>query len=241
MTSVTTNRMIPTHVSIIMDGNGRWAQQRHLPRTFGHKEGAESVRACLEAAIETGVKYLSLYTFSEENWNRPQAEVSGINSLFVTVMARERKNLKDNGVRFLVIGNRSRLSADLLHDIEELEAYTADCRTLTLMVMFSYSGKWDIVQAVNRYREDIAAGKVDASGQIDIAGYEKYLSTAGFPDPDLLIRTGGELRISNYMLWQCAYSEFYFTDVLWPDFRKTEFRKALDSFENRQRRYGEIN
>jgi undecaprenyl diphosphate synthase len=233
--------MIPTHVSIIMDGNGRWAQQRHLPRTFGHKEGAESVRACLEAAIEAGVKYLSLYTFSEENWNRPQAEVSGIKSLFLTVMAKERKNLKDNGVRFLVLGNRSRLSADLQHDIAELEAYTADCSALTLMVMFSYSGKWDIVQAVNRYREDIAAGKVDASRQIDIAGYEKYLSTAGIPDPDLLIRTGGELRISNYMLWQCAYSEFYFTDVLWPDFRKTEFRKALDSFENRQRRYGEIN
>lgn len=224
-----------------MDGNGRWAQQRHLPRTFGHKEGAESVRACLEAAIEAGVRYLSLYAFSEENWNRPEAEVSGINSLFVTVMAREKKNLRDNGVRFMVIGNRHRLSAELQRDIAELEAYTADCKTLTLMIMFSYSGKWDIVQAVNRYREDIAAGRVDASAPVDISCYERYLSTAGIPDPDLLIRTGGELRISNYMLWQCAYSEFYFSDVLWPDFRKTEFRKALDSFENRQRRYGEIN
>lgn len=224
-----------------MDGNGRWAQQRHMPRSFGHKEGAESVRACIEASIEAGVKYLSLYTFSEENWNRPDEEVSGIMGLFRTVMAKERKNLKENGVRFRAIGNLSRLSKPIMDDIAALEAYTADCDKLTLMVLFSYSGKWDIVQAVNRYRQDIAAGKADAAGDIDIADFEKYLSTAGIPDPDLLIRTGGELRISNYLLWQCAYSEFYFTDVLWPDFRKTEFRKALDSFENRQRRYGEIN
>ena len=224
-----------------MDGNGRWAQQRHMPRSFGHKEGAESVRACIEACVEAGVKYLSLYTFSEENWNRPDEEVSGIMGLFRTVMAKERKNLKENGVRFRAIGNLSRLSQSILNDIASLEAYTADCDKLTLMVLFSYSGKWDIVQAVNRYRQDIAAGKADASEDIDIAGFEKYLSTAGIPDPDLLIRTGGELRISNYLLWQSAYSEFYFTDVLWPDFRKTEFRKALDSFENRQRRYGEIN
>ena len=224
-----------------MDGNGRWAQRRHLPRTLGHKEGAESVRACLEAAREAGVKYLSLYAFSEENWNRPDEEVSGINSLFVSVMAKEKKNLKDNDVKFIVLGNKKRLSKELQQDIAEVEAYTAGCKSLTLLIMFSYSGKWDITQAVNRYRQDIAAGKANPSEEIDSTGFEKYLSTAAFPDPDLLIRTGGELRISNYMLWQCAYSEFYFTDVLWPDFRKTEFRKALDSFENRQRRYGEIN
>lgn len=224
-----------------MDGNGRWAQQRHMPRSFGHKEGAESVRACLEYAIEAGVKYLSLYAFSEENWNRPDEEVSGIMGLFRAVMAKERKNLKDNGIRFLAIGNRNHLSKAILDDIAELEAYTADCDRLTVIVLFSYSGKWDIIQAVNRYREDLAAGKVPADSPLDINSFEKYLSTAGIPDPDLLIRTGGELRISNYLLWQCAYSEFYFTDTLWPDFRKTEFRKALDSFENRQRRYGEIN
>lgn len=224
-----------------MDGNGRWAQQRHMPRSFGHKEGAESVRACLEYAIEAGIKYLSLYTFSEENWNRPDEEVSGIMGLFRAVMAKERKNLKNNGIRFLAIGNRNHLSKAILDDIAELEAYTADCDRMTVIVLFSYSGKWDIIQAVNRYREDLAAGNVPADTPLDINSFEKYLSTAGIPDPDLLIRTGGELRISNYLLWQCAYSEFYFTDTLWPDFRKTEFRKALDSFENRQRRYGEIN
>ena len=224
-----------------MDGNGRWAQQRHRERSYGHREGAESIRACIEAAMEAGVRYLSLYTFSEENWNRPDEEVKGIMNLFMTFLGKEKENLRKNGIRFLTIGNRNRLSKDIREGIAEVERYTAGCVRLTLVVMFSYSGKWDMVQAVNRYREDIAAGKADPSQALDITGFEKYISTAGIPDPDLLIRTGGELRISNYMLWQCAYSEFYFTDILWPDFRKTEFRKALDSFENRQRRYGEIN
>ena len=224
-----------------MDGNGRWAQQRHRERSYGHREGAESIRACIEAAMEAGVRYLSLYTFSEENWNRPDEEVKGIMNLFMTFLGKEKENLRKNGIRFLTIGNRNRLSKDIREGIAEVERYTAGCDRLTLVVMFSYSGNWDMVQAVNRYREDIAAGKADPSQALDITGFEKYISTAGIPDPDLLIRTGGELRISNYMLWQCAYSEFYFTDILWPDFRKTEFRKALDSFENRQRRYGEIN
>lgn len=224
-----------------MDGNGRWAQQRHRERSYGHREGAESIRACIEAAMEAGVRYLSLYTFSEENWNRPAEEVRGIMNLFMSFLGKEKENLRKNGIRFLTVGNRSRLSKDIRDGIAEVERYTADCDRLTLVVMFSYSGKWDMVQAVNRYREDIATGKANPSQALDIAGFEKYISTAGIPDPDLLIRTGGELRISNYMLWQCAYSEFYFTDILWPDFRKTEFRKALDSFENRQRRYGEIN
>lgn len=224
-----------------MDGNGRWAQKRHMPRSFGHKEGGESVRACIEAAIEAGVKYLSLYTFSEENWSRPQDEVNGIMSLFRTLAAKERKSLKENGVRFRVIGNISRLPEDVRKDIAGLEAYTASCNRLNLLIMFSYSGKWDIAQAADRLRQDLADGIVAPDQPVNIASFEKYLATAGIPDPDLLIRTGGELRISNYMLWQCAYSEFYFTEILWPDFRKTEFRQALTAFENRQRRYGEIN
>ena len=223
-----------------MDGNGRWAKQRNRERSFGHREGAERIKDCLEAAGEAGVKYLSLYAFSEENWNRPKEEVNGIMELFVNTLETKMDNLRKNDVRFLAFGNKSRLSKRMQDCIAAAEKYTEDCKALTLMIMFSYSGKWDIVQAVNRYRQDIADGKADASEPLDIAGFEKYISTAGIPAPDLLIRTGGELRISNYMLWQCAYSEFYFTDILWPDFRKTEFQKALDSFKNRQRRYGEI-
>lgn len=224
-----------------MDGNGRWAQKRHMPRSFGHKEGGESVRACIEAAIEAGVKYLSLYTFSEENWKRPEDEVSGLMNIFSTMLEKEKEDLRKNGVRLRVIGNPEHIPPELKARIAEAEEYTAGASRLTLMLMFSYSGKWDILQAVEKYRSDIAAGKADAASVPDADGFGKYLSTAGIPDPDLLIRTGGELRISNYMLWQCAYTEFYFTDILWPDFRKTEFRNALDSFENRQRRYGEIN
>ena len=224
-----------------MDGNGRWAQKRHMPRSFGHKEGGESARACIEAAVETGVKYLSLYTFSEENWNRPDDEVSSIMALFSTLMASERQSLKDNGVRVRVIGNRGRLPEKVLKDIDDIEAFTASCGRLNLLLMFSYSGKWDIVQAAGRLLQDVAGGTVPAGQPVDMASFEKYLATTGIPDPDLLIRTGGELRISNYMLWQGAYSEFYFTEILWPDFRKTEFRQALAEFENRQRRYGEIN
>ena len=233
--------MTPVHVSIIMDGNGRWAKKRQMERTYGHKEGVERIKECLKAAVDAGVKYLSLYTFSEENWNRPEEEVRGLMDLFKSFLTREKNELKENDIRFLCIGNRTRIPKDLQDDIAAFEKQTEDCKTLTLMIMFSYSGKWDITQAAEKYRQDIAAGKVDPSEPLDIPGFEKYLSTAGIPDPDLLIRTGGELRISNYMLWQCAYSEFYFTDILWPDFRKNEFQKALDSFENRQRRYGEIN
>ena len=229
---------IPVHVSMIMDGNGRWAKERGKERVYGHFEGVESVRACVEAAVETGVKYLSIYAFSEENWNRPQAEVDALMELMVKAMAAEMDKLDRNGVRFMVIGNRERLSPKLNEVIDSCMAQTAGNDTLTLIVFLSYSGKWDIVQAANKFiAENSQNGEIP---QLSAASLEANLSTADIPDPDLLVRTSGEQRISNYMLWQTAYTEYYFTDVLWPDFRKTEFQQALDAYSKRERRFGKV-
>lgn len=228
---------IPSHVSIIMDGNGRWAKARGRERVYGHVEGVESVRACTEAAVEAGVKYLSLYAFSEENWNRPEAEVNRLMELMMEAIHNEVKTLLDNGVRFVVLGNRARLSDKLNAAIDRLMEKTAGCTRMTLIVFLSYSGKWDILQAMKR-----AAAEKGAEGiqDMDITDFDQYLVTAGIPDPDLLIRTSGEQRISNYLLWQCAYTEFVFTDTLWPDFRKPEFRAALETYASRDRRYGKV-
>jgi len=224
-----------------MDGNGRWAQQKGNQRLFGHNAGIESVRSCTEFAVEKGIKYLSLYTFSEENWNRPQEEVEGLMKLMMGAIKAEEETFMKNGVRFMTIGNRQRLSGQLIEEIETLEKKSENNNRLWLILMLSYSGKWDILQAVNKYKEQLLSGKLSGEKPLDYSQFENFLATSGIPDPDLLIRTGGEHRISNYMLWQCAYSEFYFCDVLWPDFRKTTFQAALDSFENRNRRYGNIN
>ena len=228
---------VPEHVSIIMDGNGRWAKARGRERVYGHVEGVESVRACTEAAVEAGVKYLSLYAFSEENWNRPEAEVNRLMELMMEAIHNEVKTLLDNGVRFVVLGNRARLSDKLNAAIDRLMEKTAGCTRMTLIVFLSYSGKWDILQAMKR-----AAAEKGAEGiqDMDIADFDQYLVTAGIPDPDLLIRTSGEQRISNYLLWQCAYTEFVFTDTLWPDFRKPEFRASLETYASRDRRYGKV-
>ena len=228
---------VPEHVYIIMDGNGRWAKARGRERVYGHVEGVESVRACTEAAVEAGVKYLSLYAFSEENWNRPEAEVNRLMELMMEAIHNEVKTLLDNGVRFVVLGNRARLSDKLNAAIDRLMEKTAGCTRMTLIVFLSYSGKWDILQAMKR-----AAAEKGAEGiqDMDIADFDQYLVTAGIPDPDLLIRTSGEQRISNYLLWQCAYTEFVFTDTLWPDFRKPEFRAALETYASRDRRYGKV-
>ena len=240
--NMTVNELnIPVHVSMIMDGNGRWAKERGKERVYGHFEGVESVRACVEAAVETGVKYLSIYAFSEENWNRPQEEVDTLMALMVKAMAAEMPSLDKNGVRFMVIGNRERLAPELNEVIDSCMAQTAHNETLTLIVMLSYSGKWDIVQAANKFIRD-NSHKLTEGGmpQMSAAELADNLSTAGIPDPDLLIRTSGEQRISNYMLWQTAYTEYYFTDVLWPDFRKTEFQHALDAYSKRERRFGKV-
>ena len=214
-------RRLPVHVSIIMDGNGRWAKERGKERVYGHFEGVESVRACTEAAVETGVKYLSLFAFSEENWGRPDQEVNTLMELMFKSMQDELPTLLKNDVRFVVLGNRARLSDKLNAGIDDLMARTASCSRLTLIVFLSYSGKWDILQA----------------GADEL---EPFLVTAGFPDPDLIIRTSGEQRLSNFLLWQGAYSEFYFTDILWPDFRKDAFREALADYARRDRRYGKV-
>ncbi len=219
---------LPVHVSIIMDGNGRWAKERGKERVYGHFEGVESVRACTEAAVETGVKYLSLFAFSEENWGRPDQEVNTLMGLMFKSMQDELPTLLKNDVRFVVLGNRARLSDKLNAGIDDLMARTASCSRLTLIVFLSYSGKWDILQA---------ARKMAQAGADEL---EPFLVTAGFPDPDLIIRTSGEQRLSNFLLWQGAYSEFYFTDILWPDFRKDAFREALADYARRDRRYGKV-
>jgi undecaprenyl diphosphate synthase len=229
----------PVHVSIIMDGNGRWAKARGKERIYGHFEGVNSVRACTEAAVEAGVRYLSLFAFSEENWNRPAAEVETLMGLMMRSIEREVDSLMKNGVRFVVLGNLARLSEGLRAAIAGLMEKTAACDRLTLVVFLSYSGKWDILQASRRLAEDVAAGKVRPE-DVDQDAFSQYLVTAGIPDPDLLIRTSGEQRISNFLLWQCAYTEFYYTDILWPDFRKPEFRAALDAYAHRARRFGKV-
>ena len=233
---------VPVHVSMIMDGNGRWAKERGKERLYGHFEGVESVRACVEAAVETGVKYLSLYAFSEENWNRPQAEVDGLMELMVKAMTAEMEKLNHNGVRFMVIGNRERLSSSLNETIDSCMAMTSANDTLTLIVFLSYSGKWDILQAAKKLVQKALASEQGREEVLSMSvdGFDTYLATAGIPDPDLIVRTSGENRLSNYLLWQGAYSEFYFTDILWPDFRKDEFRLALDEFAKRDRRYGKV-
>lgn len=233
---------IPVHVSMIMDGNGRWAKERGQERVFGHFEGVESVRACVEAAVETGVKYLSIYAFSEENWNRPQDEVVALMGLMVKAMAAEMEKLNRNGVRFMVIGNRERLAPELNEVIDSCMAMTAGNDTLTLIVFLSYSGKWDILQAAKKMALDMVENPEKRKEILDmpVDGFDKYLATAGIPDPDLIVRTSGEKRLSNYLLWQGAYSEFLFVDTLWPDFRKEQFYEAINTYAKRDRRYGKV-
>ena len=219
---------IPVHVSIIMDGNGRWAKERGKERVFGHYEGVESVRAVMKASVDLGIKYLSLFAFSEENWGRPQEEVLALMELMFKAMRKELPVFLENGVRFVVLGNRDRLSDSLNAAIDDIMHRTAGCTVSTMIIFLSYSGKWDIGQAAKRMAQE---------GGDSI---EPYLVTAGIPDPDLIIRTSGEKRLSNYMLWQAAYSELVFTDVLWPDFRKESFLDALKEYASRDRRFGKV-
>ncbi len=220
-----------------MDGNGRWAKARGKDRVFGHMEGAESLRACMEYAVEIGLPYLSFYAFSEENWNRPSTEVSALMSLMLKFTRQEFANIMEHRVRFMVLGNRSRVSDEINAAIDELMEATAGNQGTTLIIFLSYSGQWDLLQAMKKAATELSPEAFQAMEAKDFAG---YLVTAGIPDPDLLIRTSGELRISNYLLWQCAYTEFYFTDVLWPDFRQSQFQEALDAYANRDRRYGKV-
>ncbi len=237
------NVKIPRHVSIIMDGNGRWAKNHGLERFYGHKKGVESVRAVTEAAIESGVKVLSLYAFSEENWARPQTEVDYLMSLMLGTIASEVQLLMDNGVRFHVLGNIKRLSSELQDAISMLEAKTVSNTALDLIVFMSYSGKWDIFQAAKQYARQYLTdpdGIASLEKDNDMAGFSKFLVTADFPDPDLIIRTSGEQRLSNYLLWQGAYSELLFVNKMWPEFGKEDFKDALREYAARERRYGKV-
>ena len=218
-----------------MDGNGRWAKARGQQRAFGHIEGVERVRDITTACVELGVRYLSLYTFSEENWNRPAEEVTALMGLMMKSIEGEYETMMRNGVRFRVLGNRARLSELLLEAISNLEKATEGNTNMDMIIMLSYSGKWDILQAA---RKLLASGKDPE--QLDYADVDAALVTAGIPDPELVIRTSGEKRISNYMLWQTAYSEFVFTDTLWPDFRKEQLLDAIDEFSSRDRRFGKV-
>ena len=241
--NMTTNELnIPVHVSLIMDGNGRWAQERGKERVYGHFEGVESVRACVQAAVETGVKYLSVYAFSEENWNRPQEEVDALMALMVKAMAAEMPSLDSNGVRFMVIGNRDRLAPELNEVIDSCMAQTAHNDRLTFIVLLSYSGKWDILQAAKKMALELreCPDRLEEILEMDVDGFDRFLATAGIPDPDLIVRTSGECRLSNYFLWQGAYSELLFVDTLWPDFRRDEFVKAVEYYTKRDRRYGKV-
>lgn len=227
----------PAHVAIIMDGNGRWAKARGLPRTAGHKRGAEAVRRTVEAARELGVSYLTLYAFSSENWKRPAGEVTDLMGLLRLYLRNEVANLHKNGIRLRVIGDRSRLSADINALIDESETKTAANTSLTLVLALSYGGRQEIVRAARKLAEDVAAGRM-AAADIDESAFGARLFTADIPDPDLLIRTSGEQRISNFLLWQAAYAEFVFTDVLWPDFGREHLEDAIRDFHGRERRYG---
>ena len=233
---------VPVHVSLIMDGNGRWAKERGKERVYGHFEGVSSVRACVEAAVEHGVRYLSLFAFSEENWKRPDDEVTTLMGLMVKAMAEEMDSLDRNGVRFMVLGNRQRLGEDLNKTIDACMERTASNDTLTLIIFLSYSGKWDILQAAKKLALELTDNpdREEVLERMTVADFDKYLVTADVPDPDLIVRTSGEHRLSNYLLWQGAYSEFLFVDTLWPDFREKDFNEALDAYAKRDRRYGKV-
>jgi len=228
---------LPRHVAIIMDGNGRWAARRRLPRAAGHARGAEAARAAVRAASDLGIEILTLYSFSSENWRRSPEEVNDLLSLLRYYLGRELDDMHRNGVRLRVIGERDRLPADLRDRIAYAEALTAGNDAVLVQVAFSYGGRGEIVRAVRRLVEDGLAGRLSPA-EIDEAAFAGKLDTADIPDPDLMIRTGGEMRISNFLLWQAAYAEFFFTDRLWPDFTKSDLEEALVEFGRRERRYG---
>ena len=227
----------PLHTAIIMDGNGRWAEARGLPRTAGHKRGAESVKTAVESAIELGVEYLTLYGFSSENWRRPQEEINDLMGLLRYYLQSEVKYLQKNGVKLRVIGDRERLAPDIVELIEDGEGRTANNKNLTLIIALSYGGRMEIVVAARRLARRVAEGALGPE-EIDEATFASNLFTAGIPDPDLLIRTSGEKRISNFLLWQLAYAEFVFVNTLWPDFSKQDFEDAIREYHGRERRYG---
>lgn len=229
---------MPAHVAVIMDGNGRWAKSRGLNRSEGHVKGVSTVRTITEAASQAGVKYLTLYTFSTENWNRPKEEVDILMKLIVTAIERETPDLIKNRVRLTAIGDLGRMPAESHERLERCMADTAECDGMTLVLALSYSSRWEITEACREIAREVASGQAD----IDTISPEmvaRHLSTRNIPDPDLLIRTGGDVRVSNFLLWQIAYAELYFTSTFWPDFSAEEFYKAILQYQQRERRFGQ--
>jgi len=228
---------LPAHVAIIMDGNGRWAKLQGAARIFGHQNGVKSVKETVEAAAELGIKYLTLYAFSTENWNRPGDEVSALMELLVKTIHAETPTLNKNNIRLLTIGDTNSLPEKCVKQLNEAMAETSKNTGLSLVLALSYSAKWEIVNAVKQIAEEAKSGKLNPQ-EITEALFESKLSTKGIPNPELMIRTSGEHRISNFLVWQLAYAEFYFTDVLWPDFRKEHFYQAIVNYQQRERRFG---
>ena len=228
---------LPEHVAVVMDGNGRWAERKGNNRIYGHQNGVVAVRETVEAAAELGIKYLTLYAFSTENWKRPREEVDALMSLLVNTIHNEIQSLNENNVRLQVIGDTLSLPLKVKQQLEKAVFDTSTNKGLNLILALSYSGRWEIINAVNSIAVDVKSGKLSLE-VLDNDTFIKYLSTSGIPDPELLIRTSGEYRISNFLLWQIAYTELYFTEIFWPDFRKGHFFDAIVEFQRRERRFG---
>ncbi len=228
---------IPKHVAIIMDGNGRWAKKQGLMRIFGHRRGVDAVRDAIEFAAEVGIQYVTMYAFSTENWNRPAIEVNALMQLLVDSIEKELPALMKNGIRLKTLGNIAELPGNCAAQLKKAEELTKDNAKTTLVLALSYSGRWDIIEAMKKIGNDIKEGKIQPN-EVDDSVVSAALNTAQYPDPDLLIRTSGEQRISNFLLWEIAYSEVYFTNVLWPDFTKNHFLDAILDYQSRERRFG---
>lgn len=228
---------LPQHIAIIMDGNGRWAKQQGEKRIFGHHNGVSSVRETTEAAAELGINYLTLYAFSTENWNRPKDEVQALMELLVHTISEETPTLIKNGIRLETIGDVNSLPGSCIYQLDEAKKATSAGDRMTLVLALSYSSRWEILEAVKKIAEEVKDNKIKTE-DINEEYFSSHLCTSGMPDPELMIRTSGEHRISNFLLWQLSYTEFYFTEVLWPDFRKEDFFKAIYDYQNRERRFG---
>jgi undecaprenyl diphosphate synthase len=231
------NKKLPSHVAIIMDGNGRWARHRGLDRIFGHQQGVNAVREVIETAAELEIGFLTLYAFSTENWGRPDEEVTALMGIMIQSLSKETDTLLKNNIRLRAIGDLDRLANDVKERLFETIRLTSVSTGLTLIIAMSYSSRWEITRAARKISADAKNGIIDPDS-IDEDDFEKYLTTYGIPDPELVIRTSGELRISNFLLWQVAYAEFYFTEILWPDFGKDDFYNAIIDFQKRERRFG---
>jgi undecaprenyl diphosphate synthase len=230
---------LPNHIAVIMDGNGRWAKQKGAARIFGHRNAIGAVKDITEACAELGIKYLTLYAFSTENWGRPKEEVDGLMELLVNTLQKELNTLLKNNVRLLTIGGIDHLPLVCQRNLMEAKQATKANEGLTLLLALNYSGRWEITHAASQMAEDVKEGKIQLSA-IDETLFSYYLDTAGIPDPELVIRTSGEMRISNFLLWQMAYSEFYFTKTLWPDFRRGNLYEAIVDYQKRERRFGKV-